>query len=315
MKHYDLNLLTALDALLSTGSVTAAAQRMHLSTPAMSHTLARLREVMGDALFVRAGRKLVPTPKALALMEPVRQVLAQAQALIAPTDAQDLARVQRSFTVRAPDGTAVVFGAALSEALNEVMPLASLRFLPEAHGDTRALREGRIDLDIGVFRTLDPEIETHVLNQMSFLGAVRGGHPLLQGGAITPERFAAERHVVVSPRPHEVPVIDTALAALGLSRFTALSVPNGYAALVAASRSALVASVYAGMARGLQPGLGLEVFELPLALPAEPLVMAWHPRDNADPAHAWLRGCFERGLSDGNWEPPPLGRLHVPPRL
>src|SRR5256885_1841985 len=92
---YDLNLLIALDALLSTGSVTQAAGRMHLSTPAMSHTLARIREAFGDPILVRAGRSLVPTPRALALAEPVRALLAQARALQDPVDAGGLAGLRR----------------------------------------------------------------------------------------------------------------------------------------------------------------------------------------------------------------------------
>jgi len=310
MKSYDLNLLVALDALLSTGSVTAAAERVHLSTPAMSHALARIRETFGDDILVRAGRKLVPTPRALALAEPVRALLAQAQALRSPADRQDLAQVRRHFVVRAPEGMAVVYGAALSDALVREMPLASLQFLAESHNDPAALREGRVDLDVGVFRSRDPETEWVELSRQQMVGAARAGHALL-ARAITPARLAAARHVGVTLRPGEPSPLDAALAAAGLERLVALVVPSAFAALIAASRSDLVACVPERVARGMAPSLKLEVFALPLPVQSDPTRMAWHPRYNADAAHRWLRGCLVRVLDDAALKGPVVS---VPPR-
>ena len=309
---YDLNLLTALDALLSTGSVTAAAARMNLSTPAMSHTLARIRESFGDPILVRAGRKLVPTPRAIALAEPVRALLAQAQALHAPADAESLAAVRRRFVVRAPEGIAVVFGSSLSHALEMEMPLASLQFLPETHADPGALRDGRIDLDVGSFRGTDPETETQVLSEQTLVGAVSAGHPLLKGLKKTPmttQRYAEARHVGVTPRQGEPSPVDTALAGLGLQRQVALLVPSTFSALIAASRTELVASVPERTARGMADSLGLTVFELPVAVQSEPLRMAWHPRHHVDPAHRWLRECIRRLLNDRRWIVPSVASL------
>jgi DNA-binding transcriptional LysR family regulator len=309
---YDLNLLTALDALLTTGSVTEAATRVHLSTPAMSHTLARIREAFGDPILVRAGRKLVPTPRALALAEPVRALLEQAQALRKPEDMQSLAGIRRRFVVRAPEGIAVVFGASLSRALELEMPLAALQFLPETHADPGALREGRIDLDVGSFSAIDPETKTQVLSEQTLVGAVRAGHPLLQLSTRAPmmvERFAAERHVGVTPRPGEGSPVDTALAALGLQRRLVLLVPSNFSALIAASRSDLVASVPERAARGMAASMGLAVFELPIAAQLEPMRMAWHPRHQADSAHQWLRDCIQRHLDDPHWIRPSVESL------
>jgi DNA-binding transcriptional LysR family regulator len=298
MKTYDLNLLVALDALLATGSVTAAAERVHLSTPAMSHALARIREVFGDPLLVRAGRRLAPTPRALALAEPVRQLLAQARALQSPAEGPGgLAQVRRHFVVRAPEGMAVVYGAALSQALAQEMPLASLQFLAESHSDPGALREGRVDLDVGVFRSRDPEVEWQELSQQQMVGAARAGHPLL-AKPLTPARLAAVRHVGVTLRPGEPSTLDDALAAVGLARMVALQVPSAFAALIAASRSDLVACVPERVARGMAPSLKLEVFALPLPVQSDSTRMAWHPRYSADAAHRWLRECLLRVLDD-----------------
>lgn len=305
MKSFDLNLLTALEALLATGSVTAAAERMHLSTPAMSHTLARIRTALGDPILVRAGQRLVPTARALALMEPLGRLLADAQQLLQPADAAGLAAVSRRFVVRVPDGVAVVHGATLAQELQQVMPHAALQLLPEGYVDPGALREGRIDLEVSSGPPPGPEIETLALREQRLMGAVRIGHPLL-AGRFSLRRFAAERHVAVATRPHEALPIDAALAAAGLSRFVALTVPNHYAALYAAARSPLVASVPARVALGMCTVMGLSVFELPLQIASEPLRLAWHPRHNRDPAHAWLRECLQRLLTDTSWLTLPL---------
>jgi DNA-binding transcriptional LysR family regulator len=310
---YDLNLLTALEALLATGSVTAAAERMHLSTPAMSHTLARIREAFDDPILVRAGRQLVPTPRALALVEPLRQVLAQALALRAPVDAGDLAGVRRRFVLRAPEGIAVVFGAALSQALGAEMPLASLQFLPETTDDPGGLREGRIDLDLGSFRSTDPETETVVLSQQVMVGAVRAGHAALEvkrrKAAMTAQRFAAARHVGITLRRGEVSVVDQALATLGLERHVALLVPSTFSALIAASRSDLVACTPERTARSMASSLGLTLFDLPVTVRTEPMRLAWHPRHGADPAHRWLRECIQRVLDNPQWKTPSVTSL------
>ncbi len=312
MKSFDLNLLTALDALLATGSVTLAAQRMHLSTPAMSHTLARIRELVGDPVLVRAGRKLVPTPRALELVEPVRKLLADAHALLEPSTAQDLSRVNRQFVIRAPDGMSVVYGAALSVTMQEVMPLASLKFLPESHSDAAALREGRIDMDIGAFSGKDPETEWFDLMDQPLIGAAKAGHPLLEG-KLTAKRFAAERHVALMLRQREVSPVDEALAKAGLSRFIALTVPNAYGALVTVSRAPLVTCVPARIAEAMRPSLGLALFALPFKVAREPVVLAWHPRHSADPAHAWLRECFQRVLDNPRWQLPQIGPAATQP--
>ena len=308
MQSYDLNLLTALEALLATGSVTAAAERMHLSTPAMSHTLARIREAFGDPILVRAGRKLVPTPRALELVEPVGRIVAQAYALRAVAGSPRLEELQRHFVVRAPDGMTVVFGAPLAIALAQRMPRASVQFLPEAHSDVGALREGRIDIDVGSFRDKDPEVQTVVLSEQRLMGLVREGHPLL-ASRITAKRFAAERHVAVASRPGEASPVDIGLKGLGLQRFVALTVPNAYAAAVIAARSPLVACVPERTAHAMKGGLKLAAFELPLAVVTDPMLMAWHPRHGADAAHMAFRDLLRQVLTDPNWLAPPAASV------
>lgn len=307
MKSWDLNLLRALDALLATGSVTAAAERLHLSVPATSHTLARAREALGDPLFVRAGRRLTPTPRALAMKPVIARLLAEADALAAAPGERDFATLERRFVVRAPDGLVVAYAAALAQALRETLPRATLHFVPEAHGDRSALRDGRIDLDIGSFSGHDPEVEVTLLSQHAPLGAVRADHPLARGRR-TLQRYAAATHVAVMQRGGEASVVDDALAQHGLARTVALTVPSSYAALVAAARSTFVATASERIARAMAPALGLVVFELPFDLPPERQLMAWHPRHGADPAHRQLRRLVQRVLGRAPPTPALKGR-------
>lgn len=305
MKSIDLNLLVALDALLDTGSVSLAAQRMHLSTPAMSHTLARIRDALGDPVLVRAGRKLVPTPRALALREPLHRWVADAQGLVAPPDGLELRSVQREFVLRAPDGMAIIYGATLLAALQQTLPLARLRFVPESDSDMLALREGRIDLDIGSVNDHGPEILSALLLEQHIVGAVRLGHPLLTG-SVTLKRFVAQAHVAIAQRARLREPVDQVLADAGQpTRRTLLTVPSAYGALMAAAMSPLVACVPEPLARAVAPELGLALFKVPLALPPERVVQAWHPRMDADAAHRCLRQCVA-ALSPMTHRPPRL---------
>lgn len=296
MKTWDLNLLRALDALLATGSVTAAAERLHLSVAATSHTLARAREAMGDPLFVRAGRRLTPTPRALAMKPAIARLLAEADALVAAPGEREAAALERHFVVRAPDGVAVAYAAALAQALREVLPRATLQFVPEVQGDRDALREGRIDLDIGGFTGHAPEVETMELSRQAPLAAVRADHALARGRR-TLQRYLEATHVAVTPRHGEPSPVDEALARRGLARVIALSVPGSYAALVAAARSPWVATASERIVRAMAPALGLFVFELPFEAPPERLLMAWHPRHGVDPAHGRLRTLTQTVLA------------------
>lgn len=197
----DLNLLTALDALLAEGSVAGAARRLKLSASAMSRTLIRLRAATGDPLLVRAGRNLVPTPRAAELRGRVRELTQEVQAVLRPsTGNSPVTAMSRTFTIRANDGFVEGFAASLVKAVSARAPGARLCFTPKPDKDARSLREGLADLEIGVVGETGPEFHIRRLFRDRFVGAVRNNHPLLVNGQITPERYAACSHVVVSRR-------------------------------------------------------------------------------------------------------------------
>ncbi len=286
--NIDLNLMRVLDALLATGSVTAAAERLHLSVPATSHALARLRDALGDPLLVRAGRRMVPTPRALELREPLAQWMAQGQALLGRDRSLALGALSRCFVVRAPEGMAISFGAGLVQRLREVMPQATVRFLPESATEDSALREGTLDLDLGHFIPREPEVHTLHLMQQRPMALVRNGHPLA-ARKVTARRLCEHLHVDVQRRPGAFSPLDDALAAQRLVRPVVLTVPQAQVAALVAARSELVATINERMARAVAPFMSLQVLPLAFAVEPEPLVMAWHPRHHADPAHTVLR--------------------------
>ena len=289
MAKPDLNLLVTLDVLLAEGSVARAARRLRLSPSAMSRALARLRATMGDPLLVRAGRGLVPTPRALELRERVGTLVRDGEAVLHPAEKLDLTQLVRTFTLRTSEGFAENFGPALIAHVAKEAPGVRLCFVQKPDRDSASLRDGIVDLETGVVgETTAPELRAQALFQDRFVGVVRKGHPLGKG-RMTPARYAAGRHIVVSRRGLDRGPIDEALKSLGLERCVATIVGGFSTALVLARGSDLIASVPERHSGNLRAGM--HSFALPVALPKITVSLLWHPRLDADPAHRWLRGC------------------------
>jgi DNA-binding transcriptional LysR family regulator len=285
----DLNLLITLDVLLAEGSVARDAQRLRLSPSAMSRALARLRQATGDPLLVRAGRGLVPTPRALELRARVGQLVEDGAAVLRPAEKLDLGRLVRTFTLRTRDGFVENFGPDLIARVGAEAPGVRLRFVPKPDKDSAPLRDGTVDLETGVVGTMTgPEVRAQALFRDRFIGVVRLGHALSQG-EITPVRYAGARHVAVSRRGLDKGPIDEALSLLGLEREIA-TIVDGFSTALALARSCdLIASVPERHTGNLRAGM--HSFALPLAMPEITVSLLWHPRLDADPAHRWLRGC------------------------
>jgi len=290
MAPIDLNLLAALDVLLTERSVTVAARRLGLSASATSRTLARLRSATGNPLLVQAGRSLVPTPYAEQLAGRVHALAQEARAVLTPaTDHMDPALLERTFTIRANEGFVALFAAALVAAITEAAPRVRLRFAPKPDKEATPLREGMIDLEIGTAGASAPEVRSQLIFRDCFIGAARLRHPLFEG-LITPQRYAACGHVVTSRRGASKGPVDDALHELGLQREIVAIVPSFLDALNIARRSDLIALVPRACIRdGEVAAQGLEGFDLPVSTPELAISVMWHPRLDADPAHRWLR--------------------------
>jgi DNA-binding transcriptional LysR family regulator len=288
MSTPDLNLLVTLDVLLAEGSVARAAQRLRLSPSAMSRALARLRETTGDPLLVRAGRGLVPTPRALALRERVSQLVEDVEAVLRPAEQLDLKRLVRTFTVRTSEGFVENFGPELIARVGEAAPGVRLRFVQKPNKESASLREGTVDLETGVVgKTTGPELRAQALFRDRFVGVVRVGHALSRV-KITPARYASGRHIAVSRRGLDRGPIDEALKAFGLEREIVTIVGGFSTALAVARASDLIASVPERQTGKLRAGM--HTFPLPIRAPELTISLLWHPRLDADPAHRWLRG-------------------------
>ncbi|MFO1477890.1 MAG: LysR family transcriptional regulator [Verrucomicrobiota bacterium] len=289
MVRPDYNLLVTLDVLLAEGSVARAARRMRLSPSAMSRALARLREAMGDPLLVRAGRGLVPTPRALAIREQVNRLSREVESVLRPAEKLDLGQLVRTFTLRTSEGFVENFGPGLIARVHKEAPGVRLRFVAKPNKDSAPLRDGSIDLETGVVDALTgPELRVQALFRDRLIGVVRRGHPLSRGN-LTRARYAEGRHIAVSREGHERGPIDEALKSFGLER-QITTVVDGFATAVALARgSDMIATVPERHTGNLRARM--HSFPLPIATPGFIVSLLWHPRLDADVAHRWLRGC------------------------
>jgi DNA-binding transcriptional LysR family regulator len=291
MSEIDFNLLTALEALLAEGSVAGAARRLGLSESAMSRTLARLRAATGDPILVRAGRDMVPTPRAEAMRREVGSLSQAVRAVLQPDGtAFDPAGLDRVFNIRTNESFVETVGATLVAAAAAAAPGVRLNFTPKPDKSMTPLREGLIDLDIGVVgQDAGPELRVQALFRDRFVGVARQGHPVF-AGRMTAARFAACGHVVSSRRgPREGPV-DAALAAQGITRRVAAVVQSFPAALAIVCRSDLLSVVPETYLKAVAERRDdLRAFPLPVETAPITVSQMWHPRTDVDPGHRWLR--------------------------
>ncbi|MFO0575241.1 MAG: LysR substrate-binding domain-containing protein [Polyangia bacterium] len=315
MPSPDLNLLVTLDVLLAEGSVVRAAKRLRLSPSAMSRALARLRATTGDPLLVRAGRGLVLTPRALKLRDRVHLVVQDAEAVLRPDEALDLAKLRRTFTLRTSDGFVEAFGPALLARLAQETPGVRLHFVQKPDKDSTPLREGRVDLETGVIEgSLGPEIRSQALFRDRLVGVVRAGHPLVNHKGpnknkgpnkrqdsgkvrLSLARYVGAEHVLVSRSGLEKDAVDRPFLPPELKRRVGTIVGGFAAALSLARASDLVATVPDRHTADLRGGMSC--FTLPVPTREFTVSMLWHPRMDADPAHKWLRACLRQVCESG----------------
>ncbi|MEU1377802.1 LysR family transcriptional regulator [Streptomyces triculaminicus] len=284
----DLNLLTALDALLEEGSVAGAAARLHVTSPAMSRSLGRIRKATGDQILVRTGRSMVPTTRALAMRAQVHALVQQAHHLLSAQQELDLAALDRVFTVRWHDALTAACGTALTTAVHHQAPGVRLRLSAEPGTDGPELRRGEIDLESSSSRPTLPDIRHRLVGRDRLVVAVRPGHPLTEP-PMSLEHYAAAEHLTVSRRGSLRDPIDEALAERGLDRRVVAAGPTAAFALQLALGSDLVVTLPDAVTRAARYQLGLITLPLPLSLPDVPLYLLWHQRYDDDRAHIWLR--------------------------
>ena len=287
----DFNLLVTLDVLLAEGSVAGAARRLRLSPSAMSRALARLREVTGDPLLVRAGRRLVPTPRALELRAQVGTIVDGARAILRPAEKLDLATLERRFVLRTSEGFVETFGPRLIARMRTEAPGVMLQFAGKPDKESAPLREGEVDIETGVIDlTTAPELRAMPLFEDRWVGVAREGNPVLDA-RVTLRRYAAAEHVQILRRGLHSSEVEVAATAHGAQRRIGVIV-NGFAAAIALARDTdLVATVPERHTEGLRRGVG--TFALPFEIAGFTISMMWHPRMDGDLGHRWLRSCLK----------------------
>ncbi|KAF1067273.1 MAG: HTH-type transcriptional regulator SyrM 1 [Pseudomonas citronellolis] len=285
IRTLDLNLLRALDALLEECNVTRAAERLSLTQPAVSGMLMRLRESFDDPLFIRAQRGLVPTPRALALAQPVRRVLGEIEALLQP-ECFDPSSARFTLAVAATDYAQRTLLVPLLARLRRLAPGIRVVARPVDEARVRQqLETGELDLALLTPETTRDDLHARRLFDERYVCALRSDHP--DAAQLDLERFCALDQAIVSYAGEAfVGVTDRALARLGRQRRVSLSVTSFLILLEVVRSSDLLAVV---PARLLRDAPGLCALEPPLEIPGFTKVLAWHERTHHDPAHAWLR--------------------------
>ncbi len=290
----DLNLLLALDALVSEESVGKAARRVGLSPSAMSHALGRLRDLVGDPLLVRAGLRMRATPRARAMGPRLAAALAEIGQAIAPEPAFDPAAEARTVRIAAVDFVQTALFGPLLRWLRTRAPRVDIAVLPFAPSSFKDVAAGDVDLAFAQHHRA-PGLHARVVLAEPFVCVLRRGHPAL-GRRLTAARFAALGHVLVSPRGRSPGAVDRMLKRRGLSRRVVLAVPNFLAAALVVADSDLVLTAGARSATRLAGALGLVTVPPPTALPPFQVGMYWHERQEHDPFLSWLRAGIEEVL-------------------
>jgi DNA-binding transcriptional LysR family regulator len=295
-QELDLNLLRAFDALVQNSSVTEASAQLHLSIPATSRALGRLRRALNDPVLVRSGRAMAPTPFALQASAQVRSILDSAAALVSADRELQLATLTRDFTIRINDGVAATLAAVAIAGVTSAAPGVTLRFVAEGSESVEALRDGTVDVDVGVGAPTAPDIHGTVLYTERLVGIASIDTPVGRRRRPTLAQICEQPHVSTSRRGRAHGPIDDVLAVAGMRRTVGAVVPTFATALFLAASSSYIGLVPQRLAEQRSAQLGLSWFRIPAPLPEIDITMQWHNRLDGDPAQTWLRTMIEESM-------------------
>jgi DNA-binding transcriptional LysR family regulator len=293
---FDLNLLRVFDALMRERSVTRAGALIGLSQPAVSNALGRLRHALNDELFVRRANDMIPTPRADALAERVREALAQVEQALYGDARFDPAHAERIFTLMGADFFATLLMPDLAERVAKIAPGIALRMVDSASGDVeRLLRENVIDVALERPLEMPDSISRQLLFRSPFAVIAARGHKALRKAEVKPgsvlplKLFCALPHAIRSIDGTMGGMVDDALHSAGAKRTVMLALPNFQGIGRAVSLGRLIASVPVQFANAVAKELDLAVYLPPVEVPVPEIRMYWHKRHDRNPAHRWLR--------------------------
>ncbi|MDT3377008.1 LysR family transcriptional regulator [Labrys neptuniae] len=298
LKAIDLNLLTALGALLSQRSVSRAAREIGLSQPAMSRALDRLRHLFGDELMLRSGAGMVLTARAEALAPQVQELLADIRALVTEP-LFDPSTERRTLRIAAVDSlTTLLFPGVMARLLRQA-PYIDLRAVPIGTDIAHRLQSGDIDMTFALANyPLAAGTHSEMLMDDRLALIMRRDHPAARNGPPSLAAYAALTHVTVSVFGDGSTEADAALAAAGLERRIGLTTPHFTSALLAVARTDMVTVLSRAFARQFAEAFGLVLLEPPLEPADLKVTMVWHASRKHDRLLAWLRGIFKEVAAD-----------------
>ena len=289
LRGVDLNLLVVFASLMQTRSVTRTAQHLRLGQPAVSYSLARLRALLDDPLFARTSSGMAPTPRALALAEPVAQILARIETTLFDGKAFDPARETRVFRVGAIDYAQAVVGGPLLAQLRAAAPNCRLILTAtDCDAAGRALERGEIDVAVGAFPEVVRTAHQQRLYRESY-ACVYDAEACGFAGRLTLARYLALPHIVMSTRADLAGPLDDVLRAAGNSREVMASTPNFLVIPYLLKGKRLVATLPAQLAKTAGAELGLAASKPPFATSDFDVIMVWHARAAKEPGAVWLR--------------------------
>jgi DNA-binding transcriptional LysR family regulator len=290
LKEVDANLLVTLDALLVDASVTRAAERLGRSASAISHALAKLREIFADELFVRAGQRLVPTAKALELAPTVHVILAGMESLLRPSKPFDPSLSVRDFAAATSEACELMLVQPLRQRLHALAPSVRVGWMASQPGeDTSALRQGRCHfvIDIEGAPVAAPDIRVLKLFDDTLVTLGRAGHPFA-GRKPKALAFAAADHIAVNALP-AIELVDRELAASKLSLTVSARVSSVLVGLLLALNDDPLLTLPASLASILEKQFGLVRIAQPFRPIAFPVRLLWHSSYDRDECHQWVR--------------------------
>ncbi len=305
LARLDLNLLRVFHQLLRDKRVSAVAQALGMSQPAVSSALGRLRAALGDELFLRTPRGMEPTPYAQQLAEPVALALDGLQQALNVRASFTPASSTRRFTLAMSDVGEMYFLPVLVDALAQEAPGVTLQVVSVTHPALKDdMASGRIDLALGLLPQLQAGFFQQALFRQPYVCLMRQGHPLATKPRLTLKALAAAEHVHVQAAGTGHGRVDAALAAQGLQRRFRLTLPHYVALGDVLGHSDLIATVPERFALRVARPFGLALRPLPLAVEGSAIHQFWHGRLHRDPGHQWLRALVLRLFADARQADP-----------
>ena len=289
ISRIDLNLLVVLDAIYTEGGITRAAEKLHLTQPAISHSPGRLRELFKDELFAREGRAMVPTPLARNLIEPVRRALRGLEVTLNELEAFDAATTQKRLTPAVRDVFESTLLPPLLKRVSRAAPSVDVAAVQIERRDAESeLPAGTLDAALDVLLPLSDQIRRRRISLDRQVVVARKGHPAVKRG-LTLATYLKQHHVLVSSRRRGPALEDVELSRQGLSRRIRLRCQHYFAACRVVSQTDLILTMPGNYAKIANRQFGNQILPLPLSMPPLDAYLYWHANVENEPANKWLR--------------------------